>query len=343
MKILCVSGYAAWDKVSRFLMPSHHLFGIHEIVDHYESIDDTNIRGILKTSIFSDGGYVDFFLWRGGKLNIIKQILSLIKKSNEYDLIYDQLNRCSIFLGILKKTRLIKSKLLTIMHHPPYNFQLKIADSDGYIFFNNDYRALAIKAAPQKINKFFVNEWYPDVEWYKKVSIGKAIETDALFIDNGKSRRDREVLLKAADSSHIRIDYAGTENSTKGYARSYEVNLKDDIGMVHRLKRYKAIVIPIQENRKNKIGPLGLTSFLDSIALEIPVIASDNVCFAHEIITNKLGIIYSTNNYKSLSNALESFKETDFEKYRNNIIKYKVGKTIKEYSDNLIRIILKLK
>lgn len=50
MRILFVSNYAPWGKVSRGEMPSQHLFGIHELVDHYE-INGDEVRGILKGGV----------------------------------------------------------------------------------------------------------------------------------------------------------------------------------------------------------------------------------------------------------------------------------------------------
>lgn len=46
MKILFISNYAPWFKVAERKMPSHHLFGINEMVDHYEKING-ELRGFL--------------------------------------------------------------------------------------------------------------------------------------------------------------------------------------------------------------------------------------------------------------------------------------------------------
>lgn len=222
MRILCVSGYAAWDKVSQGKMPSHHLFGIHEMVSHYEN-KANGLRGILKDDVFGESGYVDFFLWKSGKSNVFSQVKMLLRMSREYDLIYDQLNRCSIYLGMFKKLGMLKCKLLTIMHHPPYNLQLKISDSDGYVFFNDDYKALAEKACPRKKDQYYVNEWMPNTEWYDAIPNDGNFQTDAFFIDNGKSRRDRDCLTKAAEMAKVRVDYAGTVNENGGGTQSRTV------------------------------------------------------------------------------------------------------------------------
>lgn len=340
MRILCVSGYAAWDKVSQGKMPSHHLFGIHEMVSHYEN-KANGLRGILKDDVFDESGYVDFFLWKSGKSNVFSQVKMLLRMSKEYDLIYDQLNRCSIYLGMFKKLGMLKCKLLTIMHHPPYNLQLKISDSDGYVFFNDDYKALAEKACPKKKDQYYVNEWMPDTQWYDGIPNDGNFQTDAFFIDNGKSRRDRECLIKAAETAKIRVDYAGTVNENGGeYAKAYCVDLKDDIGMIKRLRKYHAIIVPVLRNDKNKIGPLGITSFLDCIALGLPIVASDNVCFANVIMENNLGLVYKTGDSQSLSTEMKKIMDVkNYNDFRKSIIKFKQEKTMRKYAENLNRII----
>lgn len=341
MKILVVSGYPAWNKVSKGLMPSHHLYGVHELVDHYEDVKGS-IRGILKKGVLG-GGYVDFYLWNSDKKKILHQVHELQVKSKEYDVIYDQLNRCSIYLGLLKKIGFLKCKLITILHHPPYDMQLHISDSDAYIFFNEDYKNLAEYSNQNKRYKYYINKWRPDVNWYNKIlnEENNSAKGNTFYIDTGKSKRDRTALIEAAKRTRIRVDYAGDINSKDGYARSYAVNLKDDIGMIKRISKYNAEIIPVLKNQHNIIGPLGITSFLDCIALTIPVIASDNVCFAKEIIKYGLGLLYKTDNSDDLAAAMVRLK-TDTLMYDNcrKNMKLFQNKTIDDYSKVFVNILL---
>lgn len=345
MRMLVVSGYPAWEKVPKGLMPSFHLFGVHELVDHYEPYGDS-IRGIFKKEIL-DGGYVDFFLWQSGKQHIASQVRKLMTKSREYDVIYDQLNRCSIFLGALKKVGLFKSNLVTVMHHPPYDIQLAVSDSDAYIFFNENYKLLAAKAEPRKIDHYFVNEWRPDMEWYQKIYEASDIKSeDTFYIDTGKSRRDRKTLMQAAENTKIRVDYAGEYNGQDGWARPYEVDLKDDIAMIKRIMKYKAEIIPVAMSRKKKIGPLGITSFMDCLGLGIPVIASDNVCFADDIVKNGLGMLYKTGDEASLSSVMKYLMEnvSFYETCRRNISHYneKYGNEYSQVFEGILKGIFKI-
>lgn len=179
------------------------------------------------------------------------------------------------------------------------------------------------------------------MKWYSKIMERiNNMPGDIFFIDTGKSKRDRTVLIEAASKSQIRVDYAGDDNEQEGFARSYAVDLKDDISMIKRIMKYKAEIIPVLSNPKNKVGPLGITSFIDCIALGIPVIASDNVCFAKEIKDNGLGLLYKTGDANSLADAMKKLS-TDTHLYyscRKNMQRYNKN-TIEEYSKKLIKII----
>lgn len=35
MSVLFISNYNAWERVGKGVIPSHHLFGINEMLDHY--------------------------------------------------------------------------------------------------------------------------------------------------------------------------------------------------------------------------------------------------------------------------------------------------------------------
>lgn len=340
LKMLCISGYPAWEKVSLGEMPSHHLYGVHELIDHYEN-HGNSVRGLLKDSV-SPGGYADFYLWQGGKTNIFRQTLELLRLSKEYDVFYDMLNRCSIFLGAFKRIGLFKAKLITVMHHPPYTIQLNITDSDAYIFFDEDYKQIATKANSSKKSCYFVNEWRPDVNWYTTAVTDEETKTlkEYFFIDNGKSRRDRQLLIEAAERAEIRVDYAGDSDESTGWARSYKVDLKDDLAQLKKLKKYKAIIIPISAANKERIGPLGITSYLDAVALGIPVIASDNACFAEKIKTINNGLIYKTGDSLDLENAIKRLHSND-DLYQTLCANMTAERRldIKDYSNKLLTII----
>lgn len=340
MKILFISGYAAWYKVSEGKMASHHIFGFNEMIDHYYT-ENKKLVGVIKEDIF-ENSEVHFYHWEAGKKNIIPQIRYLYKKRKEYDVYFDALNRCSIYLGVLKKLNMFKTKLITVMHHPSYKLQLVIAQSDAYIFFDEKYRELAMDYCNKKCDKYYVNEWYPDIKWYKSIKDNQVQK--GFFIDNGKSRRDHELLIKAVNELEIMTSiprYMDDDFELKNII-PYEINLEDDFFIVKLLKQFSVVVIPIQKNNKNiKIGPLGITSFLDAVALGMPVIASDNVCFANYIVERKIGLTYRTGNYESLKEVLyKMYNDKDFyEECRNNMKIFSEEHSVDDYSTKVVEII----
>ena len=342
MRILYISGYDAWTQISEGRKPSHHLFGMHQLIDHYEKRDDGTIYGILKKHTIKniEKGEVDFYLWESVKKDILKHILFLIKESYKYDLIYDCLNKGSLWIGILKRLGIIKAKIITILHHPPYYISLLLEKSDAYVFFNEKYKKIATKERKSLANKYYINEWYPDSSWYDKIK-KKTGFTDANFIDNGKTERDREMMISTAENSKIAIDYASNTSQTMKYARPYKIDLSDYTDIAAKLKSYKAIVIPIKKFKKPTIGPLGITSFLDAIAIGCPVITSDNTCFAEDVLKNKLGITYLTGDKNSMESGLYKMQndQSYYDECKKNMEKYREGKTIEKYACTLVEII----
>lgn len=343
MRILYISGYDAWTQVSKGLEASHHLYGIHQLIERYEVRNDGSIYGVLKSNILKNGkgGEVDFYQWPSVKKDVCSHIRFLLKNEKKYDLIYDCLNRGSIWIGLLKRFGLLKARIITVLHHPSsYWITLFMAKSDAYIFFNNTYKEIAVRMRSALESKFYVNEWYPDTKWYQSVQKTDKF-TDAFFIDNGKSERDRELMISVAQKEKIAIDYAGNSSQVQGYARSYKVGSCSHTDIAGKLKSYGCVVIPIKNFEGKIIGPLGITSFLDCIALGIPVITSDNTCFANEVKRYNLGISYRTGEAKDLADALQKM-HNDVEFYQNckkAILQYREGRTIDVYSNNLAQII----
>ena len=44
MRILFISNYNAWERIRDGVMPSHHLFGVNEMIDHFETPDSAILK-----------------------------------------------------------------------------------------------------------------------------------------------------------------------------------------------------------------------------------------------------------------------------------------------------------
>ena len=162
MKILYTADYSAWEPVFKGNMPSQHLWGVYELVDSY---DNKRCRGILKKE-FADG-YVDFCLIykpsKGSKMmKAVSRLISSFKvllKSYHYDIVYDPINQCSQILGIFNRFGLLKAKLVTGPHHPPFRCELLAGRSDEYVFFDKRHKEYAAKLNPKMTPHMNVCTW----------------------------------------------------------------------------------------------------------------------------------------------------------------------------------------
>lgn len=342
-KILFVCGYDdAWSQVSEGIKPSQHMFGLHELIKRYYFDKAGKLHGyIAEGTLFQEPCEVDFYEWKSVKKDVIKHLKYFIKNRREYDLIYDCLNRCSIWIGPLKKCNIIKSKIITMCHHPSYFIVLNFTFSDAYMFFNEEYRQIAIKDCRRKKDKYYVNEWYPENKWYEPFLTKSIRKGDVFFIDNGKTERDRVVLKKSCEDLKIIVNYPGNNEEEDGYLRAYKTNFTTYTEMTEKLLKYYSLIVPVKKFKKEKIGPLGITSFLDAIALCMPIITSDNTCFAGEVEKYNLGIVYETGSVDSLKRAMRKMKNDKqfYNKCTINLQNYKEKRDISKFSKKLQEII----
>ncbi len=347
MKILQICNYPAWIKVSEHKQPSHHLFGTFQEIEEFIKINNTEakIRGLLK-----DGkGYVDFLLWT--KEKTAWDFMRLYFLCFKYDLVFDTLCSVTKQLGIL--FRLFRpAKLVTILHHPPFTKMLRYTRSDAYIFFDEAYRNMAIKDMPKMTDRFHSIRWQPDKAWYsEKLSEMELPEVEYDFIDNGKTGRDHEMMAEAAyeTSSHIVLinhpDLRPKNYKEGGCLTFVEQLHPDDITLLHYLSQSVCILIPCKKKKGwSLIGPIGVTSFMDAIALGKPVICSDNLYFADDVRKYGLGLTYLTGSKDSLMACLRKMKDNiTFRKIcEANMRQYAKDKSIENYSRKLFAIFHKL-
>ena len=86
--------------------------------------------------------------------------------------------------------------------------------------------------------------------------------------------------------------------------------------------------------------PCGLTSFMDAIALGMPVICSDNTAVAEFIQANDLGRVYTTGSIDSAIDAFLQMMDDDvYSMCKRNMMSYRETHNIDVYSDRLFAIL----
>ena len=331
MRILFISNYKAWGKIAKGDMPSHHLFGIQEMIDHYDSPSSATIKSQF------GGGKIDFVsVANPSKLDLLKLYLATFK----YDVVYDVLNVVSNQFGVLNKLHLFKPKLVTNFHHPPFEKVMKYAKSDYSVFFTDELMEEAKKYIHDN-RQVVCNYWYPDKDWYdrNKLKCDTSVKYD--FLDNGKTARDHNLFIRSmrkmpdkravivTDRNHIPSEYREGENVDLFFQEK-----PNDFTMLQLCMNTKVMVIPLVE-RKVLLGPIGATSYMDAIALGMPVVTNKKAAFAKELMENETGCLFESNE-DSLVSALSSSLD-NYDMLSENMRLFSQAHTIKQYSKRLNR------
>lgn len=349
MRILFVSDYAAWLPVSRGEMPSNHLFGIHQRIERYYTDSNGDIHGELSNG----GGQVDFYLidkYQMFPWSISRVIHSLIiwLKSFRYDVILDAVNQCRLLL-VLNRLHLLPCKIVTILHHPPFYLEEELGKADAYLFFSKNTMQHDARVVPSKEKAFFLNEWGPDSSWYPVVPVGKQ---EFICCDDGKTQRD--IFLEKQVIEKLKIKSLATYYSE--YTEKLPVSFTKDF--FAKIINAKIMFIPIKKDafprklhayerrrvRQNKDtipnDPCGLTSFMDAVALGMPVICSDNTAVAEFVLENDLGRVYSAGNVESAIKAFSQLLNDDIYRIcKENITRYRESHSIEAYSVRLFSVL----
>lgn len=321
MKILFVSNYSPWTLVSKGLMPSNHLFGIKEILDSLYVDDDGAWHGSF------EGGNVDFVCIKTASIKKLPQYLALACK---YDVVYDVLDVLSKFVGLVPAW-IRPFKLVSILHHPPFDKQLKYSDSDAYIFFSKPLLDLAKSCSRRKQKKMYLNEWKADLDYYKSHS---DVEKKYDFVDCGRTNRDHKTIVDALvitgskalfyDKRRMKEqnDYDLHEGENTFF---YKNNFIPDECYVDLMREARSMILSLPKTNR-QLGPLGATVLMDALGQEMPIICSDNAYCCDIVSKNGIGLIFEAGNAKSLALCMEKLKDAVFyETCRKNIAKYNSG------------------
>lgn len=292
-------------------------------------------------------GTVDFIKIRNGSVKKILQYYCLARK---YDIVYDTLNVVSKYLGLVPKF-MRPFKLVTVMHHPPFDKQLRLADSDAYIFFSKELMQAGENADGRKAYKMYLNEWRPDYgyyERYKKENIKKVYD----FVDCGRTGRDHETVVEAlirTNSTCLFFDKARMRNQNRYILNEgvntffYDEDFIPDNLYIRLMLSAKVMVLALPETDR-LYGPIGATVLMDALALEMPLICSDNAYCCNLITENGWGLIYKSGDIRSLMACMERIKDNSvYESCIMNIKKYNsLNNGMQGYSDKVKSIFHKV-
>lgn len=287
--------------------PSHHQFGTSELI----ATGEFEVDYILVAPANHNTKVMKL-------LSLFPTWLNLYRKARNYDIVYGAADFTVDFLGILKKLRIFKPTLIGIFHHPPFPLRLKAERFDHILFLSHYAHEEMSAMFPAKACQMRFMQWGPDFPFYQKWAPTlnfKKEQRKTIFISNGKTRRDHEILVEVAEATanHTIIvcdkqSIPDKYNESSSYTEIFFQDRPDDTKMVQLLNNCSVLVIPLPPTPQ-RLGPIGLTSLVDAMALGMPVITADNSVFADIVEKNKLGFVYKAGDVNSLAQAMSQFKE----------------------------------
>lgn len=287
--------------------PSHHQFGTSELIETGEF----EVDYILVAPTNHNNKVMKL-------LSLVPIWLNLCRKAKKYDIVYGAADFTVDFLGILKKLGLFKPTLIGIFHHPPFPLRLKVECFDNILFLSHyAYEEMKVMF-PGKAQQMKFMQWGPDFRFYQKWAPTLNFEKEqekTVFISNGKTRRDHDILVEVAEATanHTIIvcdkqSIPDKYNESNSYTEIFFQDRPDDTKMVQLLNGCSVLVIPLPPTPQ-RLGPIGLTSLVDAMALGMPVITADNSVFADIVEKNQLGFVYKAGDANSLAQAMNQFKK----------------------------------
>lgn len=305
--VLYVNNYAcSYDdylRVKNLQYPSNHLWGVAELIEKGYNI------------CFADNMDASV-LYRHGLKNIPAKVLFHIRLYLKYkyhgcSVVYASYDKMIAFFAFLKKIRLCRARLIQVIHH-----RLKVKNEKYYndiIYISHD-----IFERRRKLPLAKYVFWGPDINffahWDRMPATEKNIR-EITFVSNGKTRRDNILFMQATDNLPAKaviisdeVKIPGTlQHKNKITVITSHINGKNAISdqeNIQILKQSHVMVLPVIPDNNTLCG---LTSFLDALAMGMPLIISDNAMIGIDIEAEGFGFFYKAGELSDLKEKMEIF------------------------------------
>jgi len=307
IRVLYVNNYACsyndYLRVKNLEYPSNHLWGIAELIDKGY---DIRFADNLDASV----------LYKHGLKNIPAKAwfhirLYLKYKKHGCNVVYASYDKMIIFFAFLKKMRLCRAKLIQAIHH-----RLKVKNEKYYkdiIYISHD-----IFAKRRNLLRAKYTFWGPDINFFdhwNKMSPSDKTDGDITFVSNGKTRRDNTLFIHAISnlpakaviiSDEIKIpDHLQADNKITVITSCINgKNAISDQENIQILKQSHVMVLPVIPGNNTLCG---LTSFLDALAMGMPIIVADNAMIGIDVEAEGFGFFYKSGDMADLKEKMKLF------------------------------------
>lgn len=335
MKILAINNYSlteALHSAEKGKAPAHHCWGVDYFRKKGAEVDCIN---------YKTPKYRHFASVRTQIHNLIFNLRILLIKRN-YDVVIAYANPLIGYLAYFKKFKLYNAKLYVIVHHSAkYTFL-----SSGYekiFFLSPEVMDFEKKKKIKIANKMLYIEWGPDLPFYDSALNKIDLKRPLQIISNGKTNRDISLVMTVCKELKISLvvitDKFAVHNGTSVVVSSgkQRINAISYTDMLEYMSQCNVNIVPIKHI--SSYGPVlcGLTSVLDSLALGMPLIISDNANIGIDVEKYKIGFVYEAGNLTSLMKNLKYIKNHTEEivSYGHNARKYAESHSYVDYCNSM--------
>lgn len=314
-KLLYINDYACSPEVLKICSvgnyPESHLWGIKEYVDTH---------GLEKIK-----WHVIYKSLRHPTLRHILEIIRVFLLNWKCDIIYSALPGYDWLFLLAKKLHLKNYRIITVVHHP--KSRLILLNQYSKLIFISKISYNQYSHLPNAIYKF----WGPDLNFYSNV-VPTDIKYD--FLAAGKTHRDYGLMKSSLQKFNLKFRIFGDKSETN-----------NTISYPELLKFYsesKYICIPMQSVDNGGGTLIGLTSFVDALALGIPVLISDNSQIGIDIESLKLGYVYKAEDMYDFEEKVKQIlrmSEDDYNIMKCNCKNFAQTNSFKKFSDTINSIL----
>lgn len=297
------------SKCASGLYPKHHLWGMYDILsDHRFSVEliDNNYFSRIRNPKLNKVHSLVRWLWNQ---------LRLVVRSRGCDILFGTqvcFSRMPISLpALLRHFGLCKARIVITLQNPQVRVP-RFHKYDKLVFLSAEVMEAFLRHSPglSGISEHVL--WGPDLAFYDSLKANAPTDKVAEFISNGKTGRDPETFLAACEKAGASAVLVHNNAFVPSPARkanpkfrlvtgSGSGNVISDVENVELLLGCDVMVLPIRPSRP---GLYGTTSFLDAIALGMPIVMSDNTMIGVDVEKLQFGLFYRAGDPDSLADKL---------------------------------------
>jgi glycosyltransferase involved in cell wall biosynthesis len=287
----------AWQNWKENSGPDLHLFGVNYLAQEGIRVD------ILR--------HKSGFIREAGRYGNLNQQVRVAFRGPLYSVVYCGFFFDTRFLGLLHKSRLFRTDLLSVLHSPVERNELNWRTINAHwrisVLSESLYNE-SISTWSEFKDKFVYIPWGADLRFYPTPDCDPKPEGYILSI--GATRRDFKTLVEAAKKSDRQFVVCTPHESglTQGeLPKNVTLREKSYMSYAEIFQLYRnalAVAIPLDLPENYRGTQIGLTSMLEAMAMGRPIIMTHHPLIDINIQEERIGIWTHTKDVNSWVEAI---------------------------------------